>query len=341
MTPFTDKIAAIARRLHPHRLVIGAILTMIAVVLATPPVVTTVAPGYFARYHDLEVNYDALQTSLHAGIECRACHSDSRGPVFAGLALVGDFYVGLVRPAGAPAFITFERPTRDACLACHDTQWSHEAERIALIPHPAHARAVAETRECVECHKWTAHDEPSAEVHKKMPFSGLCVAYGCHVGTKTAEECVDCHHALRDEGQEWSAIHHTVVGQRGANGCLQTCHDAGQCRQCHTTGERPVFDGLQTETGLGAIERLHIAADWTATHGPVALDDQSACTTCHVSDAECRSCHLHRPASHDPVETWIAKHKDLLEDETDDRRCLTCHEQSWCDECHELFKEMR
>lgn len=153
MTPFTDKIAAIARRLHPHRLVIGAILTMIAVVLATPPVVTTVAPGYFARYHDLEVNYDALQTSLHAGIECRACHSDSRGPVFAGLALVGDFYVGLVRPAGAPAFITFERPTRDACLACHDTQWSHEAERIALIPHPAHARAVAETRECVECHK--------------------------------------------------------------------------------------------------------------------------------------------------------------------------------------------
>lgn len=313
MRLLADIIAAISHRIYRHRLVILTIVAVIAVALVVPLVVTNVAPGYFARYRDLEVNYDALKTSLHAGIECQACHGDSRGPVVARLALVGDFYLGLMRPEKMPRFIRFERPTRDACLACHNTQWSHEAERTARIPHPAHARAVAETRECVECHKWTAHDEPSAEAHKEMPFSGVCVAYGCHVGAKTAEECVDCHHALREKGQKWSELHPTVVAKRGANGCMQKCHDAGQCRQCHTTGKRPVFQGLRTETGLTEIERLHVKADWVnTTHGPIALNDLIACMTCHVSDAECRACHLHRPASHNPVKTWIARHKDLL-----------------------------
>jgi hypothetical protein len=311
----------------------------LVVLIAVPLVVAAVAPGYFfGSYHDVSQNYEEMQTSLHAEVACRHCHAETQGPVVYGATLVGEFYANLVSPADEPRFLDFETPARGACLACHETVWSHEAERVARVPHPAHMQVANESRECVECHKWTAHEETYMEEHKEMPFSGICVAYGCHVGFRPEDQCTSCHHALRDETEDWLVEHPRVAQTIGTNSCLETCHDADQCRLCHTTGERPEFDGLQTQTGLEAIERLHVAADWSETHGPTALADESKCMQCHVSDGECRACHAQRPASHDPVETWISSHKEVV-DPDDEVRCMTCHERSWCDECHELFEE--
>jgi hypothetical protein len=322
-----------------YRIAFLGLLAVLVVALAVPMVVAAVAPEvFFGRFHEVSQSYEEMQTSLHAEIECRACHAGSQGTVAYSLALVGDFYASIVSPADEPRFLEFESPTREACLACHETAWSHDIERTTRVPHPAHMSVAHETRECVECHKWTAHQETYMEEHKEMPFSGICVSYGCHVGFRSEDQCTSCHHALRDEAEDWLVEHPRVAQTIGTSSCLETCHDADQCRLCHTTGETPVFDGLQTQTGLEEIERLHVAADWSDTHGPTALEDESKCMQCHVSDGECRACHAHRPASHDPVETWISSHKDVV-DPDDDVRCLTCHEQSWCDECHELFKE--
>ncbi len=338
MTPLTDLLRRAGAALARHRVPIAFGVLALVVLLAVPLVATSVSPAFFGRYHDLTQDVDALQASMHAGIPCASCHADTRPPVVATLALAGEFYAGLVRPPREPRFLTFDPPRRQACLACHETAWSHDNERTMRIPHPVHLRLADETRECVECHKWTAHDEVQIEPHKEMPFSGVCVAYGCHVGFRAADECTSCHHALREGPLTWAEEHPVVARTIGINACLEACHDADQCRLCHTTGERPVFDGLRTETGLEAIERLHVRPDWTDSHGPIAFEDQAACMRCHVTDNECRSCHAHRPASHDPVETWISRHKDVVEDE---RRCLTCHEESWCQECHDQFKEMR
>ncbi|MBE0417101.1 MAG: NapC/NirT family cytochrome c [Coriobacteriia bacterium] len=321
-----------------YRMTIASAALVLLVLLAVPVVATSASPSFFGRYHDLSQNYDELQTSMHAGIGCRECHTDTRGTLVYSLALVGDFYTGLVREQRAPVFLEFDSPRREACLACHEDSWSYDIERTSRIPHPAHLRLASETRECVECHKWTAHEETYMEAHKEMPFSGICVAYGCHVGFRSEDQCTSCHHALRDETEDWLAEHPRIAQTIGTNACLESCHDADQCRVCHTTGERPVFDGLVTETGLRVIERLHVRADWIEKHGAQALEDQSKCMRCHVSDSECRACHAHRPASHEPVATWISRHKDLADD---GRRCLTCHEKSWCEACHEQFKEMR
>ena len=339
MTMLRNAAKAIAAFAIRFRVALLAGLAVVAVLIAIPLVVALVAPGYvYGSFHDASQNLEEMETSLHADIACRSCHSGSQGTLSYGASVVGDFYANLVSSADEPRFIVFDTPTNSACLSCHEGAWSHDAEQVERVPHPAHMSVSHETRDCVQCHKWTAHEETYMEEHKEMPFSGICVSYGCHVGFRSEDECTSCHHALRDEDEDWLVAHPQVAQTIGTSSCLETCHNADQCQLCHSTGERPEFDGLQTKTGLEAIERLHVAADWSETHGPIALEDQSKCMQCHITDGECRACHSERPASHDPVETWIADHKEVV-DPDDDVRCMTCHERSWCDECHEAFEE--
>jgi hypothetical protein len=239
-----------------------------------------------------------------------------------------------------PRFFSFEPPRSEACLACHEDDWSMDASRTATIPHPAHQRVAFETRECVECHKWTAHLETYMDKHKQMPFSGVCVAYGCHVGTKTSEQCFNCHHILHEANETWRTDHARVIKQTGENACLESCHTVAQCQQCHTTGERPEFEGQRIEVGMKAIEELHVRPDWTeVNHGTEALKDRSRCLLCHQSEGECDECHRERPAFHGPTTSWIGRHaKQAVA--VDDPRCIECHQQSWCDDCHRQFKEM-
>ena len=138
-----------------------------------------------------------------------------------------------------------------------------------------------------------------------MPFSGVCATYGCHAGWKSAEECATCHHTLLDDKEAWKKAHPKAVQAIGPNACLETCHDADQCRLCHTTGKIPVFTGLAAQTGLKAIEALHVKANWMEQHGTLALADKSKCLVCHVSEGECQDCHALRPAFHGSTKTWI------------------------------------
>jgi hypothetical protein len=215
--------------------------------------------------------------------------------------------------------------------------WSDNAKRTAKIPHPAHLRVADEPRECVKCHKWTAHEESYMQKHKSMPFSTVCASFGCHVGWKTTDECGSCHHSLQEGKGEWKKVHRVTVQAFGPNGCLESCHDAGQCRQCHTTGKRPEFKSGGV-AGVTQIEREHVKKSWLAKHGSFALADERKCLVCHVSEGECQDCHAKRPAFHGSPSTWLTKHKDLAKNK---KRCLTCHQQKFCDDCHKQFKEMR
>jgi hypothetical protein len=323
-----------------HLMMVGAGVLVAVLVLLALPAFGASSPAFFSRYHLLTRSYDNLEASAHQGIACSTCHTDPRGQVVYGLAVAVDFYTSLVSDKKEPAFVSFDKPGRDACLQCHADGWSMHLERTSTIPHPAHLRISDETRECVDCHKWTAHEEAYIEKHKKMPFSGVCVAYGCHVGTKTADECFSCHHVLSDDGPNWKTEHPKFVQKNGVNACLETCHEPAQCQQCHTTGVRPKFTGLAIETSMKAIEDLHTLPTWMERHGAEAVKDQAKCMKCHVSDGECRSCHANRPESHGSGDTWIGSHSKKADGE-DDRACLTCHEKPWCEECHTMFKEMR
>jgi hypothetical protein len=323
-----------------RRLVAGLIsgVLVVAVAAVAVPLVSTSTPGFFARYHLLNRRYVNLEDSAHEGIGCRTCHETA--PLANGAALVADFYRSLVTSDPLPTYFAFGPPRREACLSCHENDWSDEASRTARIPHPAHQRVASETRDCVGCHKWTAHLETVMRKHKTMPFSGTCVSYGCHVGTKTTAQCVDCHHVLYQEGKRWDTTHRAVAKAIGENACLEACHQVAQCQLCHTTGQRPVFTGLTIEIGMKPIEALHVKKDWVAVyHGPEALKDQARCLRCHVSDAQCVDCHLERPRFHGSTATWIGRHAKATK-RVDDPRCLACHDRAWCEDCHRQFKEM-
>jgi hypothetical protein len=317
-----------------------AIVVVVAALVAMPPILTSASPGYFGRYHSLAKNAQALEASSHSGIGCRECHTGTRGKVVDSFAVIGDFYMGLVKAPRSPIFVAFNRPANEACMKCHETDWSTDSKRTQRIPHPAHLTVSGETRECVKCHKWTAHRETYMKKHKEMPFSGVCVAYGCHVGWKTKDDCSTCHHVLYRTEEEWKKAHPQVVWSYGDSGCLEKCHEPDQCRLCHTTGKKPEIRGVVTEAGLKTIERLHVRPDWIDTHGAEALKDQSRCMRCHISTGECQNCHARRPAFHGSTRSWIGTHKDVAK-KVDDPRCLTCHKKKVCDDCHAQFKEMQ
>lgn len=318
---------------------IVAVITLAAIVMAVIlALVATSTPEFYSRYHLLNRRYVNLEASAHEGIGCRSCHETQ--PVANGLALIADYYSSFFNTGDTPTFFKFAPPRREACLACHENDWSVDAKRIERIPHPAHVRVASETRNCVDCHKWTAHLETYLEEHKEMPFSGVCVAYGCHVGTKATDECFNCHHILHESGEQWRTEHPKVVKVTGQNPCLESCHKVAQCQLCHTTGKRPEFSGPPIEIGMKAIEKLHVTPEWTARyHGEEALKDKSRCLRCHRSQGECDECHRQRPEFHGATATWIGRHVKYAKS-LDDPRCLTCHEKQWCEDCHQQFKEM-
>lgn len=298
----------------------------------------TSSPAFLARYGSYQTSYKTLQTSGHKNMACSECHLGSQNPLAYRIALVGDFYVSLfTKQPDAPMFAKLEQPTRDECLKCHAYDWSMDAARTSKVPHPAHLRTIDEPRDCVTCHRWVGHEEVYAQQHKKMPFSVVCASFGCHVGTKPPADCKNCHHQLQQSLDTWKQVHPQVVRSYGANACLEQCHNADQCRTCHTTGKTPVFSATIAETStVTAIERAHVKSDWLTQHGTFALQDQAKCLTCHVTLQECQDCHSHRPAFHGTDNTaWIGMgHEKLAKDP---RRCFECHQPKECNDCHQQF----
>ncbi len=319
-------------------MVVAATVVLAGVLAVGVPLVVTATPEFFSRFHLLERRYVNLEGSAHEGIGCRACHQTR--PIRNGVELIAEFYSSYITTDTTPRYFLFQSPTREACLQCHLDDWSTETDRTDKIPHPAHQRVASETRNCADCHKWTAHFELNIEKHKTMPFSGVCVAYGCHVGTKTTKQCFNCHHVLHESAEDWRKEHPNIVSASGQNACLESCHQVTQCQQCHTTGKRPEFTGLPIEITMKAIEKLHVKPDWTRRyHGAEALKNRADCLRCHQTEVECNECHLQRPAFHGSTDTWIGRHSRQT-DTVDDRGCLTCHEKPWCEKCHQQFKEM-
>lgn len=315
----------------------GIVLALAAVAAVAIPLVATSQTSYLSRYHDLQRRYTTLSSSAHRGIACLTCHAAEPG--LAGVvARVDDYYGSLTESRTAPVFTKLDPPADAACLACHRFGWSDEASRTAKVPHPAHLRALTETRDCVSCHKWVAHEETYQAKHTTMPFSAVCASFGCHVGTKASSDCVTCHHVLQEAKGDWRSTHPVAVRANGANGCLERCHKSSQCEECHTTGRASSLPSSIATAGVATIEQLHVKPAWLSQHGTIALEDPVKCQTCHISYGECQDCHSQRPAFHGPRSTWLARHKDFAKDT---RRCLTCHEQSWCDACHVQFREKR
>jgi len=316
------------------------VLAVVVAVLVVALVVgffATSQPSFFSRYALYQHNAIELETSMHKGLTCNQCHASGTGTAYR-LALVADFYVDMVGTHDEPTFGKFSPPNRNACLACHEHDWSDNSAKTSKIPHPAHLRVATETRDCVTCHRWTAHEETIMLQHQKAPFSVVCASFGCHVGVKPHDDCKNCHHQLQPSLAVWRQVHPKVVLSYGPNACLEQCHKPDQCVTCHTTGKLPVFPGVIQASTVTTIEAGHVKPDWITKHGSFMLaEGQAKCLTCHITTQECQDCHAHRPAFHGTDNTaWIGTgHEKFAKVST--KGCFECHQPTLCNNCHQQF----
>ena len=105
----------------------------------------TSTPEFFSRYHLLERRYVNLEDSAHEGIGCRSVTRRSPSPTAS--QLVADFYRSFVTTDtdSRCATSSSRRPRSEACLKCHEDDWSDEAESHQAHPAPAHLRVASET----------------------------------------------------------------------------------------------------------------------------------------------------------------------------------------------------
>lgn len=318
----------------------GAAIAVSLVLGVIVPLAATADPSFLSRFGNLAPRYKTWHSSKHRDVSCFECHYGNQTDAAYRLSLIAEFYKGLMSPGGSkPAILKLERPTSQSCLKCHSEEWNIDSSRLVRIPHPAHIRVVDEKRDCVKCHKWVAHAEKYTEKHKKITFTGICTSYGCHSGTKSPQECRFCHHTQSFPAPEWRRKHPGVALVRGTNSCLDYCHQAKQCRTCHTTGKNPFVGAAKTSRGPRALIAKHSNPRWIVFHGAEARVDRNRCFYCHGAASVCTECHSRRPAFHGPKATWLQAHQK--QGKANKTRCLACHSQKDCDSCHTLFKEGR
>ena len=206
------------------------------------------------------------------------------------------------------------------CLTCHGTPMPHTTEfkepKDIKDPkgHPAVSKAMPD--KCVMCH---TKDNPNF--------------------------CTECHHGKKvdytfDPAQPWTQQHPKAVEKSGLKSCLDKCHTAQFCADCHTkvkvlpASHKQSFwthPQAPTVTKYGSQ-----AASATALHSVAAQKTTEQCEVCHgaggVNAPFCAACHkLQMPHSKE-FKQFHAK-----TGRQDPKVCLNCH--TWpqmCSNCHHV-----
>lgn len=125
------------------------------------------------------------------------------------------------------------------------------------------------------------------------------------------------------------------------------CHDVAdeaKCSQCHTNPPAAAAAPRVTTLAQRFSHARHLgpSTDCSVCHGSTAtseprLPEKSICRRCHETApglADCDVCHAanepRRPATH--TAQWMSLH--ATEARVDEARCLVCHTQTDCQECH-------
>lgn len=177
--------------------------------------------------------------------------------------------------------------------------------------------------------------------------------HGPHL--KAGVQCTECHAVLTNSAA--STLRGQVALPREAQ--CKGCHDGpqdSQCRYCHSHPESAgsyrlsrshlVFDHqLHAEHGLQSCVRCHgtDAHDASVASFEPRTPEMATCTdSCHASEMRelaCAKCHrdLHRYGK-DALELvrhgpgFLDTHGTLAR--ADDALCASCHEPTFCSECH-------
>lgn len=252
----------------------------------------------------------------------------------------------------------------DHCTQCHTLENRTITPRAGLIiDHEAHS---AKDVQCTACHNRVAHPEKDLAVIAKNPVTGEPA--GKHADFMTMTACFRCH-TLTDEspaGEEFkapgrcSACHPADFELKPSNHKAADFYPKGHADLAmmevdHVTG-RPVEEVIRPvdyeENEAHAEESEEATEGAESTEGeegeeaeeggheedpyilPVPkVDDVDYCSTCHVEENFCMSCHgMEMPH---PEEFKTKSHPEVVQTQLE--KCEFCHQQSttfFCDSCH-------
>jgi hypothetical protein len=178
----------------------------------------------------------------------------------------------------------------------------------------------------------------------------LIFSHTFHVAEQELE-CTDCHGGAE---QSETGLDNLLPSMELCGDCHEV-DDNDNCAMCHSdvdnAVEVPRIDDYSQK--FSHVIHLSYGFECTTCHEAVAAKDEvepyilptmAQCVDCHDRNAasqECLTCHVEtdnlEPASH--TANWLHAHGDLaqsdLRAETGNLTCATCHDSSFCQDCHE------
>ncbi len=183
------------------------------------------------------------------------------------------------------------------------------------------------------------------------------VVFSHHLHTEQEISCADCHASVSADAER-------AVSPMAMENCGD-CHDiedAENCGSCHTNPEKPSTYEERAETHLHFSHQAHgdAAADCASCHRNAAHASSLAtgvqmrpghpeCNTCHQKELDVGRCDM----CHDRLDVYQRKPQDSFSHEHDfftkhglkavgnEVACATCHDQSFCGDCHNRNQTQR
>lgn len=167
-----------------------------------------------------------------------------------------------------------------------------------------------------------------------------------HKGHLNEAECADCH---GDVATSKGPTLGRFIGKGDHGGCAE-CHEVDEnCNKCHIGSDRKVRltredRGLRFSHALHqkvACKRCHAAALEATTPGTIELAGHPTCDPCHREARDKLNCTLcHRDLTRQDLRpigalahsgNFVRRHGQLAQDTA---RCASCHDQTFCSDCH-------
>jgi hypothetical protein len=247
--------------------------------------------------------------TCHARESCARCHVDaSRSTVIKSLA--SDARIARLVANKAPSYPTpADHKSADFGLG-HGAAARANIERCAAC----HARASCET-----CHT----GDGARPVIAKLPDAREAAGRGVRLQNAQFPDSTTHRVLVHTPG---FARKHGGAASSGQLGCTN-CHAQKFCSDCHV--------------GELASRRYH-PNNFVSSHPAKAYGRDTECSTCHTTEAFCRSCHMQVGVAakagirstvfHNAQPFWLLEHgRAARQDLTN---CTTCHQQKYCLQCH-------
>lgn len=290
----------------------------------------TSQPSFCEICHEMRPDVRAWRKSLHAEVNCYACHSQPGVLSLLGQKgrLMREVYLHLTnnyeKPINAGGRLSARIPD-ERCEQCHTVKRKITPTRGIIIDHVKHKKNKIS---CTTCHNRAAHLEIEGYVAGVKKVAGvyrdrmkMAACLVCHNDVRAPKKCETCHPPTfafaptkgeMAHNETWQQTH----GKRATTNpqpCYY-CHEKDSCADCH---------------GIALPHTQEFTM--TANHGQSAKQNIANCLRCHPDQRWCNSCH--HKGYRAEMGPWIRFHRTIAR-EQGVADCFNCHNPVYCARCH-------